>query len=231
MKPARSFRRKFGSLFVSLLITILLVWGLYRLTSWAFTIHSIEVVGENAIVQIDEKRISRNLLFFPSVALREQVLTDNPWLADVRFEKRFPGSLRIVPTLRKPTAILESGDRVVLIDREGVVLSDGDSGANLPRVVVAANPFRVGDTIGDARVNLALFLIDSLRGELEFTKITQEGSGYLRAKSHTLDIIVTQDRSASDTLATLQTLLAGFRIKGTLPTVVDLRFDKPIVIF
>ena len=229
MNRVGTFRRKFGK-FVSLVFLVTLFgWGGYRATRWAFTIRSIEVVGENARVIIDEKRISKNLLFFPADTLRSQVLAGNPWLADVRFEKKYPGTLRIVPTLRQPIAVLRSRDRTVLVDREGVVVSDGDGGGALPLVVIDILPFRVGETITDARVRLALSLIDSLAEDLTFTKITYEGSTYLRAESGIVDIIITQDRPIGETLATLQTLLVGFRIKGTLPKVVDLRFDKPIV--
>ena len=231
MKPAGSFRRKFGRLVLAIVLTIVLGWGLYRVSTWMFTIHTIEVVGGQAIVQIDETRISKNLLFFPSETLREDVLSDNPWLFDVRFEKRFPGTLRIVPTRRKPIAILESGGRAVYVSREGVILSDGDSLARLPRVTITINPFRVGETITDKRVLVALSLIDGLAETIEFTKITYENGGYLQATSGTLDIIVAQDRPSNETIATLQTLLSGFRIKGTLPAVVDLRFDKPVVTF
>lgn len=216
---------------LAIVLTIVLGWGLYSVSSWVFTIHSIEIVGENARVQIDETRISKNLLFFPSEALRQPVLADNPWLSDVRFEKRFPGTLRIIPTKRTPIAILESGGRVVLVSRDGMILSDGDSGARLPRMIIATGPFRVGETISDERVGLALSLIDQLAKNFEFTKITYENGGYLRASSGTLDIIIAQDRPSNETIATLQTLLAGFRIKGTLPAVVDLRFDKPIVTY
>lgn len=231
MKPIGTFRRKFGKFILIGCITGLLGWGAYWFIQWAFTIRAIEVVGDNAQVIIDEKRISRNLLFFPSEILRVQVLGANPWLSDVRFEKKFPGTLRIIAVLRQPIAIVASNDRIVLVDRDGVVVSDGDGGNSLPRVIIDISSFRVGDTIGDGRVRMALSLITALTPELYFSSITQENGASLRAKSNTLDIIVAQDRPIDETLATLQMLLAGFRIKGTLPAVVDLRFDKPIVTF
>ncbi len=231
MKSAGTFRRRFGKMVLTILATLLVGWVTYKLSNWVFTIRAIEIVGQNAQVQIDEDRISRNLLFFPSDILRQQVLDENPWLADVRFEKKFPGTLRIVPSLRTPVAILQSHDRVVLVDREGVVVADGDSGNRLPVLVVPLEPFRVGETLDDSRVRLALRLITQMAPDLTFTRITYENDSYLRAKTVKLDIIIAQDRPISETLATLQMLLTGFRIKGTLPTVVDLRFDKPIVTF
>lgn len=231
MRPVSTFRRKFGKAFFVLSVTLLFGWGLYAISNWLFTIRSIEVVGENAIVQIDEQKIGRNLLFFPSEQLHTRVLADNPWLSDVRFEKRFPGTLRIVPTRRQPIAVLVSGDRTVLVDKEGMVVGDGDGGSDLPRLRFPPMPLRVGEIIGNDDIHLALALTEGLAGDIAIRTITRDAGGYLRAQTDTLNIIIAQDQAASDTLATLQTLLTGFRIKGTLPTVVDLRFDKPVVKF
>jgi len=231
MRPVGAVRRKFGTFIFGVLGTALLGIGIYRLTNWVFTIRSIEVIGENALVSIDEKRISKNLLFFPSDVFRQQILSNNPWFSDVRFEKKFPGTLRIIPVKRNPIAILESQDRTVLLGDNGVVLSDGDNGNTLPRLFVPVAPFRVGQQLADQRVLQSLSLITGLSGDLVFTRITYEEGKYLRAKTDKLDIIIVQDKPMSETLTTLQMLLSGFRIKGTLPAVVDLRFDKPIVTF
>jgi hypothetical protein len=231
MKPTGSFRRKFGRWIVAILITVGLGYGIYRLTTWVFTIHTIEIVGEHAIVTVDEKRISKNLLFFPSDVFRTQILQSSPALADVQFEKKFPGTLRIIPILRTPAAILVSSDRVVLVDEQGIVLADGDGGLHLPVLNIPTEAFRVGQALADVRVQLALALVKGLAPDVVIHSVIYENSSYLRAKSEKLDIIVTQEKSAEETMATLQLLVSGFRIKGTLPKVVDLRFDKPIVIF
>ena len=73
----------------------------------------------------------------------------------------------------------------------------------------------------------ALAFLTGTRGVLP-VGLVEEQSGSLHAVSATLDIFFTQD-AIEQTLATLQTLIAGFRIKGTLPKVIDLRFDKPVI--
>lgn len=231
MRPVGVTRRRFGKLIFGIFLTVFVGWSLYHFTNWIFTIRSIEVVGEHTLVSIDQNRISKNLLFFPSESLRSQILANNPWLADVRFEKKFPGTLRIVPVKRRPVAILHSADRTVLVSDNGVVLSDGDNGNILPRLFIPTPAFRIGQKIEDERVRQSLALITGLIHEFVFTKITYEEGKYLRAKTDTSDIIFVQDKPIGDVIATLQTLLSGFRIKGTLPKVVDLRFDKPIVTF
>jgi hypothetical protein len=223
-------RRKFAKIFFSIAFILLTGWGTYRLSTYIFTIRSIEIVGEHAQVVIDEKRISRNLLFFPSETLRQKVLSDNPWLEDVRFEKKLPGTLRIVPILRAAVAILHTTDRVVLIDAQGMVVSDGDNGAPLPVFSISTPTVRVGGKIQDQNILLALALLEHVK-DIHISKIILESGSYLRAKGEGIDILVVQDKPIEETLTTLQMLLSGFRIKGTLPSVVDLRFDKPVVKF
>ncbi len=224
-------RRKFGRIILSIIITLGTGYFLYRAGQWLFTIQSIEVVGDSVRLVIDEQRISRNLIFFPSENMRTEILSDNPLLSDIQFQKKFPNTLRVVPILRKPIVRLRSGTRMVLVDKEGVVLADGDSGLRLPLVEIVLENIRVGEKIVDPRALLAIAVIESFPGDIPVESMTDQEGSYFLAKSPELNIFIPQDKDAKETLATLQTLLTGFRIKGTLPTVVDLRFDKPIVKF
>lgn len=224
-------RRKFGRFILGICITLVVGFGLYQAGRWLFTIQAIEVVGDSVRLEIDNSRISRNLLFFPSQNMRAQILADNPLLADIKFEKKFPNILRVVPILRKPIARLRSYGRIVLVDREGVVLGDGDGGLNLPLIEVSVDQIKVGKKIEDPRATLAVRVLETFPDDIPIERMTDQEGSYFLAKSPKLDIFIPQDKSAEETLATLQTLIAGFRIKGTLPTVVDLRFDKPVVKF
>lgn len=224
-------RRKFGRFIIYLIVVILGVVGLYRILSVVCTIRRIEIVGDSVAVQIDQKRISKNLLFFPSETMRSQILEENPVLKDVRFYKHFPSTLRIVPVLRDPFVLLELSDRYVFVDREGMALGYGAKGLSYPVVSLPLSNVRVGSLIQDTSLILSLELIEGTNHLFPVRRITEESGRYLRAESEELDIYFPQNRPAAETLTTLQTLITGFRIKGTLPTVVDLRFDKPIVKF
>ena len=221
----RKFGTFFGFVFIACLLSIVLYWG----TSKLFSIQVVEVIGEDVRVIVDEKKISKNLLFFPSDKLREDILRDNPLLLDVRFKKLYPHTLQIIPTPRVPFIRLQSADRLVLVDRDGVVLQDGDQGLSLPLIQLTLSPFRVGEVIPDKRIGMLLTFIDMFQESLPIESITEYDSSSFQVKTGKTDIYITQDKPIQDTMATLQTLMAGFRIKGTLPAVVDLRFDKPIV--
>ena len=224
-------RRKIGkTIFFCIFITIVSVL-LYEGVTRLFSIQVIEVIGSGVQVVVDEEKMSKTLLFFPSDRLRGEVLRDNPLLADVHFQKKYPHTLVIIPTLRSAFVRLQTNDRIVLLDRSGIVLMDGDQGKALPLLRFNLQALRVSEAIVDARVQLALSLLDGLRTVFPVDAITEQDGAYVLVKTGKTDIFIPQDKELDDILATLQTLMTGFRIKGTLPEVVDLRFDKPVIKF
>jgi hypothetical protein len=224
-----SLRRKIGKTVLFAVITLLFSVALYTFITVYFSIQTIEIVGKGIQIIVDEKKISKTLLFFPSDRFKAEILRDNPLLSDVVFSKKYPHTLVITPVIRPAFVKLRTQDRTVLIDREGYVLIDGDQGINLPVFRFAASALRVGEKITDKRILQSLSIFDSLRTFLVIHEILEQNGPYVLVKTDKSDIFIPHDKETQVILATLQTLMAGFRIKGTLPAVVDLRFDKPVI--
>jgi hypothetical protein len=233
MKSGRAiFLRKFGKVLGYVVVFCLFSVAVYWIVIRQFTVTHIVVVGNNIRVQIDEEKLPKTLLLFPAQSIRIQLLADNPILADIQFQKKYPHTLVIVPTLRSAVGRLVVLSREVLIDGSGIVLAEGDaSSQNLPRLVIPVTGIRIGEKITDQRVAAALAFISGMRDIAPVTAVSVEDEASLRAKSDKLDILFPQAEETQALLATLQTLLSGFRIKGSLPTFIDLRFDKPIIKF
>ncbi len=225
------FRRKLGKFLIAVLVVAVSSVLFTTLLKRLFALETIVVVGNDIHVSIDNKKLPTNLIFFPGDKIREEVLAGNPWLSDVQFQKVYPHTLKIIPIVRTPYIRLQSNNRIVLVDASGVVLQDGDQGLSIPLFVVDAVPFHMGERIGDPRMKFLLTFMDAIYPVLPIESITEYDDTYYQVKSGTTAIYITQDKSVDVTIATLQTLMTGFRIKGTLPTVVDLRFDKPIIKF
>lgn len=206
--------------------------AVYLLVVRGLTIQTIVVVGNNVNVQVSEDKLPKTLLLFPAQSIRTQLLADNPILADIQFQKKYPHTLVIVPTLRTAMVRLVLTGREVLADESGIVLAEaGASSQVLPRLVLALPAARIGETLNDRRVTAGIAFIAGMRDLYPIHTVSEEDELSLRAKGDKLDIIIPQDGSVPALLATLQTLLSGFRIKGTLPTFIDLRFNKPIIKF
>ena len=233
MKPKRTiFWRKFGKIVGYTVLFCLFSSVVYGCIIWMFTIKTIVVIGDTIRVQVDETKVPKTLLLFPSARLRTEFLRQNPILADIQFQKKYPHTLVIVPTLRTPVVRLSLTVRDVLLDESGVVLTDADSRSPpLPRLLIPVPAVRIGETIRDRRVLAALAFITGIQHMVTVQTVSVEDERSLRAKSDMLDILFPQDGDIGSILATLQTLLTGFRIKGTLPAVIDLRFNKPIIKF
>ena len=231
MKSKRAiFIRKFGKIVGYVFLFVVFSSAVYWFCTKMFTINNIVVVGNNLRVQVDESRLPKTLLFFPAEKLRVQLLAANPILSDIQFQKKYPHTLVIVPTLRPAVARLALVSREVLVDAGGIVLSDTDaSSPNLPRLIVPITTVRIGEKITDPRVAAGIAFITGIQDILPVSSVSVEDEQSLRAKGDKLDIVFPQDGPIAPILATLQTLLSGFRIKGTLPTFIDLRFNKPII--
>jgi cell division septal protein FtsQ len=228
MRPG-FLKRRFGKIVILLILIIILSCSVFFIAKNIFTIRYIEVEGTDVLVSIDEKRLSKNLLFFPVEKFRSEIVKSNPVLQDVRFEKKYPHTLKIIPVVRTPFVRLSSGGRLVLLDKEGVVLQDGDRELSIPLLTLTVPLFHVGETLKDESVQFLLAFVLNMNTLLLISSITQTDSAYYQVKTGITDIYITQGKPIGETTSTLQTLIAGFRIKGTLPAVVDLRFDKPII--
>jgi cell division septal protein FtsQ len=224
-------RRRYGKAFIAVLCVLLLSALIYRIITRVFSLETIEVVGSDVQVLLDNKKVPKNLLFFPSDTIRSLILKDNPLLSDVQFVKKYPHTLIIKPVIRIPYVILQTDTRSVLLDRTGIVLTDGTQGMSLPVLHFTPDTIHVGENIRDSRVLTAIACIENMRSYLTVSSVEESDGASIHIKSDKTSIFITQLKPIRETLATLQTLIAGFRIKGTLPMVVDLRFDKPIIKF
>jgi len=143
--------------------------------------------------------------------------------------KKFPHSLFIRMALRKPFATIATAGRSILVDRDGVVLGEQTVQAALPILVFDVGDVGIGTAIREPLVEKSLALLRSVTGAVLVERITSVDGATLRVYSENTEIILTHDADIADKAATLQTLIGGFRIKGKLPAVIDLRFDKPVV--
>lgn len=223
--------RKFGKILVTIILALILSATVAVGVTRFFTIQTIEVQGPGIGLIVDQKKFPRNLLFFPTELVRSQLLSENPLLGDVEIRKKLPHTLVIAVKPRTPVARLQTNGRSVDVDKEGIVVSDSMPGTMLPLIFFDIESVRVGQKIHNPQVSLALSAITAFETLIPIDSITELDSQSLQVKSGTLYMYITQQAHMSDIAATLQTLLEGFRIKGTLPTVIDLRFIKPVISF
>lgn len=224
--------RKIRLILVYGVLFVLIFTGAYTIIGKLFAIKQIEVVGTNMKLVINRDRLPATLLFFPSAKIRADILLNNPILSDVQVERKYPNTLVIKPSVRSNAALLITPARRVFIDESGIVLSDADGDyGGLTQITTKAVGIRLGQKIIDEDILHVLDFLNGIRSIMPIETVGIDENGVSDARTGTLDIIFTRDTDIRAALATLQTAWAGFRIKGTLPKIIDLRFDKPVVTF
>lgn len=223
--------RKFGRVVVTLVgvgfVCGFFSWGITRL----FTITNIEVIGEGITIEVDAAKLPKNLLLFPVGQVSADLLRDNALVGDVIIKKKYPNTLQITAVARKPFVIAGIEEERYLLDKQGIVLKKYPIETGLPLIRIAVAQGEPGVEISDQEVLAAVHFLRETRTFISVREITQYDTMSLRAQSTTMSIVFARSSDIQLLIRTLQTVLAGFKIKGTLPTTVDLRFDKPVVTF
>jgi len=213
------------SVVLLLVIAVLGTFGLDRL----FTLRQIQVVGDPIEIQVDKARLGKNLFFLQTKQLEQELLATYPLLGTVTFSKTFPSTLVLHVKLRQPYVYVISQSHQYVVDRDGIVLSESDKGPLLPRLNFDIGIRSIGSKITDSRVVSALQFLTALPEGIVIEFVSEKDIASIQASMGHTNIFLPQKGDLKVKAGTLQTIVMGFRIKGTLPTVIDLRFEKPIV--
>jgi hypothetical protein len=193
-----------------------------------FTIENIVVTGVDATISINDKKLPNNLLFFPETRVREELKKDYPQFASIDIEKKWPRTLVIHFVPRTPIALLKIANRQIALDSDGYNLGDSATG-NLPVLLVETTISEVGKQILDKGVIVSLAFIHEMGQDGGIREIHIGNDRNISVRIQDMIIYLKEDGNGEEQARTLQRLLTGFRIKGSLPKSIDLRFSKPVV--
>jgi hypothetical protein len=212
-------------------VALLGVVCFYWLGNTVFQIEHIEVSGSGIEVAVDQRRIAKNLIFFPVDTTTQEILSQNPLVDHVELQKKYPHTLVIIATKRTPVARFPSQGIYWQLDKTGMVLGPDNESQRLPGILIDVPAVQIGQKVSDARIIAGTTFLGRVLPFLRVTSIEQYDTLSLLAKSEVTNILIPQKADQSAVADTLQTMLSGFRIKGMMPNRIDLRFDKPVVIF
>jgi cell division protein FtsQ len=170
---------------IMLIVAALLSFGAWQGYTWLssaemFQIAGVDVQGVRQVSDDEVKALARmftgqNIFHVDLGAATRQALA-NPWVRDVRIERKLPNRISMAITERSPRAVLQAANGRFLMDREAVVIVPvGAAGAaGLPAVSVKDHRAGLRDAVPGDGVTAALELLDALaeRGGWDLAQVT-----------------------------------------------------------
>jgi hypothetical protein len=222
--------RKFGRILGFIFLTGCIVAILYSFCLSLFQLQTIEVIGEGIRLDIDRSKIEKNLLFIRTNAIEQSLLASNNQLEKVTITKIYPHTLHITVELRKPVARVRGQQSTFLIDERAVVLGYSKAAYDsLPLIILPIPDQMDGTTIKNDALMSCIEIIKTAGIAVPISSITMHETSSLRATYEKTSIFFPLKGDFSASAATLQTLITRFRMKGSMPASIDLRFDKPVI--
>lgn len=216
--------RNVVGIFLSGIVIVAIFYGILSF----FKITSIHVEPENVSVTIDQTQLPSNLIFFPSDRLEKTLMKEYPALRGVKFTKIYPHTLNIYLQFRTPVAAVVSKQGTMSVDDQGIFFLS-QSATNLPILELPVQEMVAGKPAVGRGIETSIAFISKLSHDDAIERISLSNDGTLQATLHGVTVLLLSDADGKKEADTLQTLLRGFRMKGSVPQVIDLRFSKPII--
>ena len=198
-----------------------------------FRVQRIEIIGSNIQVVVDPKKLGSLLPFIATDSIADEIRAAHPELSKVEIYKKYPSTLVLDLVSKHPIATIRYPDGYASVDGTGFILSINETrDTSVDRVLLTGCDTSVVlfGKISDPLCVNGLKLISELTKANEITReITIRDRLYYQFKIGTSDIFIAHDADMPGIVTTLQTIMNRFRMKGTIPARINLRFAKPVV--
>ncbi len=209
-------------------IVILLIFIIYQVS----VIKKVFIISENSDIKGLHIIEGKNLILLDNQSLIDFLLKNNPNINKIFINKSIPNNLIIQIIPRIPIAIV-SNDRISMyVDEEGIYLTDLSDLGPLPKIEIANIPI-YSDRKADWRVIKALLMLKYFEnGYISIQKVVIDDNNnmYTFRLLNDIQVLVPYNADASKLAASLQIIISRFRIEGKTISLIDFRYDKPIVV-
>jgi cell division protein FtsQ len=224
-----------------LLVLVVLIAGFLFIRSSFFAVGSVVVegnryLGTEDIYQIAQIPARINIFSLSTDKIRSRLLKDLR-IADATVYRKFPGTIVIRITERKPLAYAASSYGFVEMDKQGVILAalKNLKRLNVPMITgVRIENGYVGDTVSDPAVKAALTYL-SLLNEESLNQISEINmSSSKQIIGYTLDAVQIRLGSSAglaEKAKLTNDILKDIRQKNMAVAYIDLSYSSPFIKF
>ena len=219
------------------LATVLLVG--YRATTVSH-IELVQVAGNSQV-------IGSNTLYGTSMLwgisdAEKQLQQANPQIKQLVLVRKWPDTMVIMTVARKPVAWIQADVGIMTVDTQGYILrrerdKSATRSAGLTEVTLfqrlAFDQYQVGDQLQIYQLKNALSILEYLTQQEALTveHIAIGSANVIRCSVNDAEIIFAADKDVQVQGYVLHQLLEQFARSGRTYRTIDLRFDKPVVVF
>lgn len=177
--------------------------------------------------------LGKNIFLLSTKKLSLQVKEDYLQTERVKIQKKLPNGVNFYLTTRQPQVAI-NGDKFHLVDQAGVVIEKKETSGDYPLIFFdpPAN-LSIGERFSQPEILQTIDLIIDLKLRLiesNLAKIISATRVEIWLKGDTQTIFSLKKETVGQ-LDSLQLILSRAKIEGNKLKQIDLRFDKPIIIY
>ncbi len=178
-----------------------------------------------------------NLILSSTSKLANFLKASNPTIKSIEIKKQLPNQITIILSFYRPFASLKGDRGYFIISSDGTILSTSkDPSSVLPQItyyqLLSMSEYKVGNKLDFDDIKSALtFLQSSLDLGLKTSKIEIIGYHMIALYADKEKIIFSQEKDINTQKYQFETIIKEFRAQNKSFKSLDVRFDKPVVVF
>lgn len=216
---------------------IILILVALALLSVYFRVKEITIEGTKQLYGIDVYS-NKSMILLKKENIERDILNKNPMLQKAYVHIDFPQTIAISVVEAAPIASLMLEDGFMNLSSSGKILAkqkDDDESSRIPIHYYQPLYFRnftVGEIVDIAEVVTAVFIVEEVQKlNIPISTVDIRNENMIVLISEEREILVSATKDARIQIAELKVVIEQFRTKALSFSRLDIRFDKPIVVF
>lgn len=239
--PQKKLSQKLSDLnkIVFSIVFVLVLFYLLVVSDNYFAVRKIEVmgIGDSSLIRGVSNYNSKNILLLNADEVQKHILSRNPHFNQVNVSKKYPGTLLIVVSFRTPYANFAVDKGFFILSDDGKIIKKSQSPVKDLPIIKYYQKFNFsswqsGDNIQYKDIATSIkFLKDALDLGLAIDTIDIKGTNMIALRVKEKSILFTTEKDEKIQGYQFKTIVKKLKIEGRDFTVLDVRFDKPVIQF
>lgn len=235
--PKKKLLKKFFSVLFFFFFIFLLIVGIDYFF-YVFRIKKIIIVAPKNSPSINLLRLSKQTtLFLDEKKQSEKLIAANPYLKKIEIKKNLPSTLILYPQFYHPQAKLKIDGGFFVLSENGRILEKAKKnqyGLSLINFYQKLNPqkFTVGEFINYKEITSVLKIIPIFEKlDIKINSIDISGFSMITFNLDNNQVVVSGEKDTEKIKYELTEILKKLKIEHQSFKKLDLRFNKPIIVF